>query len=125
MAAGSRYNRRVRPRLEANAPSCESTAMIGASRITLLNDAKLCLRNGRVAQAERFLQQALQNNPQDVEAMTLLGAVAFQVGAWDQADSIFQRCHDLEPREPSHLINLAKVRVTTGRLKDAVAMFDL
>lgn len=55
---------------------------------------------GNFTQAESLYRQILQENPQDAEALHGLGALAYQMGAYDRAIESVQRAIGLNPKNP-------------------------
>ncbi|MGC1196281.1 MAG: tetratricopeptide repeat protein [Geitlerinemataceae cyanobacterium] len=53
---------------------------------------------GNFTQAELLYRQILQDNPEDAEALHGLGAVAYQMGAYDRALEWVQKAIDLSPK---------------------------
>jgi tetratricopeptide (TPR) repeat protein len=62
-----------------------------------LLDAADCLRQGKLSQAERITRDVLRKDPVDVVAIRMLAAIGLQVGQFDDALNLLERCLQLAP----------------------------
>lgn len=80
-------------------------------------------REGRLAQAEAAYRAILAEQPENVDALHLLGVVAFQTGRNELAAELIGRSLSLaEPNAAAHS-NLGNVRAAQGRLDEAVRCY--
>lgn len=83
-----------------------------------------CYKAGDLSQAQELCRGILKNNKRFVEAIHLLGLIAFQNGALDKAASNYKKCINLKPREPRFPYLLAKVYVVQTRFNEALRYLD-
>ncbi len=83
-----------------------------------------CYQAGDLNQAQELCRGILNNNKRFVEAIHLLGLIAFQNGALDKATSNYKKCINLKPREPRFPYLLAKVYVVQTRFEEALRYLD-
>ncbi len=76
---------------------------------------------GRLAEAEQIYQQILSRQPNDAEALHLLGILAYQVNRYDVAADLIRRAIVVNPNIPTYHSNLGKVLADFGQLEAAVA----
>ena len=75
---------------------------------------------GRLHLAERMAREALKENRNNVDAMGLLGAIAYRVGRSDDAIALMSRAAKLMPQVASFHANLCEMFRAGGRLEEAV-----
>jgi protein O-GlcNAc transferase len=80
---------------------------------------------GALSQAEYLYRQILQSNPNDADAMHLLGVVAYQVGQPQEAMPYLQRAVEQRPGEAHFHVNLGLAYRALGRLDEALASYRL
>jgi predicted O-linked N-acetylglucosamine transferase (SPINDLY family) len=76
-------------------------------------------RAGRLPEAEAIYRQVLEAEPENFQALHLLGAAAHQRGAHELAVSLLEKADRLAPARPEILVNLAGALRATGRTADA------
>ncbi|AKM08476.1 tetratricopeptide repeat protein [Pelagerythrobacter marensis] len=86
---------------------------------TLLSDAMNLARSGKLDDAARKLRRVLGENPNQPDALQLLGMVARQRNDHDQAIELFNRSLAARPDQPHVLNNLGNSLLDLGRPFDA------
>jgi tetratricopeptide (TPR) repeat protein len=81
-------------------------------------------RAGRLAEAEAAYRAVLAAEPENVDALHLLGVVAFQTGRLELAAELIGRSLTLAEGNAAAHSNLGNVRTAQGRLEEAVRCFD-
>jgi protein O-GlcNAc transferase len=81
------------------------------------------LQQGRLADAEKLVQDILQRQPSNFEALHLLGVIALQTGRIDGSLGLFAKAIRINPKVPAAHCNLAAALQRLGRHKEAVASF--
>ena len=82
------------------------------------------MQQGRWAQAESHLLQALESEPEDTQALRLLGTVYHLSERGPQALVQLEKAHDLDPHNLSTLLNLGSVYLSAGRSSAAEQCFE-
>src|SRR5947209_8783348 len=77
--------------------------------------------DGRLSEAACIYQAILEHNPDDADALHLLGVVAHQQGDQARAGELIGRALALRPGEAPYYADLAEVYRATGQLERAVA----
>jgi len=75
---------------------------------------------GAPAEATQYLEQAIELQPDYVDALVNLGIVRAGQGATDVAGELFQRAVDADPNHPNALSNLGTYHLQRGAFGDAV-----
>src|SRR5688572_23380593 len=75
---------------------------------------------GQVAQAEQIYRQVLQHDPNNPDALHLLGLIAHHAGVREPAVELMSRAIAVAPNVALYRMNLAKVYRALGRWGDAV-----
>ena len=78
------------------------------------------LQSGRLKEAEALYRQILRAEPENVDALHLLGVAVFQAGRGDEAVGFIERSLDLSPGNADALNNLGQVYEFLDRTDDAV-----
>ena len=78
---------------------------------------------GQFHQAELIYRQILQVDPQNADAIHLLGLIAHQVGRHDMAVDYIQKAVRLRPDFPAAYSNMGNALRSLGRLDQAAASF--
>jgi len=78
---------------------------------------------GRLHEAEALCQQVLAEQPDQADALHLLGIVAFQSGRSDDAMAFIRRSIALNPHRSHFHCNLGLVLASKGRLDEAIATY--
>jgi len=84
-----------------------------------LQSARRLHEAGRLQDAEEAYRRALQADPNDVDALHLLGALLCQTGRFDAAVATMQRAVQCRPSDPVLHNNLGNALKDAGRLKEA------
>ncbi|MBF0587522.1 MAG: tetratricopeptide repeat protein [Magnetococcales bacterium] len=79
---------------------------------------------GDLQQAESIYRQILAADPNQADALNLLGLIALQVEAFDQAIPLIERAIELQPNEAEAHGNLGNAYRETGQLNKAVARYQ-
>jgi tetratricopeptide (TPR) repeat protein len=77
-------------------------------------------RRGQLERASRVYEAALVENPNNPDALHLVGLVALQRGEADRAVQLMGRATALKPTDPSILANLAEAHKAVGQTDRAV-----
>jgi tetratricopeptide (TPR) repeat protein len=78
---------------------------------------------GRLQRAEALYRKALQKDPDDANALHLLGVVAYQCGEVGTALQLIERALPVLPEVPDVHLNYGNALRETGKLADAVASY--
>ena len=84
----------------------ESTS--GIKEASLLEQGMQSVRSGELEEAEKYFRQALELNPNYIEALNNLGAVLTQLERYEEADSILRRAIELDSTYAIGYFNLGK-----------------
>lgn len=90
----------------------------------LVAEGVAALQRGDAAGARRLFQQALQANPNDVDAHTYLGVLADQTSDFIAAERHFAQAARFAPRSPSARNNYGAILLRRGRPREAAAEFE-
>ena len=87
--------------------------------------ASAYLKLGERTKAKEIFQHALALNPNYPDALNNLGALAAQDGRIAEAEALFLRAKEIMgPREMSPYANLGNVYEITGRIQEALRMYE-
>jgi protein O-GlcNAc transferase len=81
-------------------------------------------QQGRLDQAQEIYRQVLQYQPQNSDALHLLGVVAMQKGDNPSAVESINRAIQIQPHHPIYLNNLGNALRQQGRYLDAVGCYQ-
>jgi len=81
-------------------------------------------RAGKLAEAERLYRLVLQGNPRHPDALTLLGTVCLQRGAFAEGIALIDRSLALAPKQPNALVNRGNALSALQRFDEALASYD-
>jgi protein O-GlcNAc transferase len=81
-------------------------------------------RAGRLRDAERIYHRILARNPNDSDALHLLGLVTFQTGDFQGAIGLIREAIRQKPSEPVYYDNLGKIFQAQGRAAQAAECFE-
>lgn len=102
----------------------------GASKVSL-RDYALAWENlaergvpGAAGKAERFLEKAANQRPDDFQILSVLGYVEQERGHDQGAHELYERALKVEPGEISVTANLGAVEAKSGNLRGAVALWE-
>jgi predicted O-linked N-acetylglucosamine transferase (SPINDLY family) len=117
-------------RMLAFAPVCGVVRCAGGGLIKLLGSisplqqAFALHQNGKLAEARTIYRTILERNPNDADALHLLGLIAYQSNELRQADELIAKAIRLDPRNPTFQANSGLVLHALGRLDEAIARHD-
>ena len=86
--------------------------------------ADVCMHLDRLAEAETELTEILGFDPEDVEALRMLGAVYFRQGRRDSADECFHRIEELSPGNDQFRLDVARLHYRAGEYEEAIAQAE-
>lgn len=72
-----------------------------------IEQARSCLKNGQFGEAVEFARQAVDLDPKDPNALTVLGAALSRCDMPDEAQEMFELAIRFEPNNAKHRYNLA------------------
>ena len=104
--------------------SADTHSSHGMAQLTIQQIFDLALqhhRAGRLHEAEQFYRQILDRDPQNADALHLLGVIAHQAGRNDIAADFILRAIALNPRFPEAHSNLSHVLKDMGNPDQAIA----
>lgn len=81
-------------------------------------------QQGKLAQAEKIYQHALQSFPQHSDILNLLGALCSQDNRASEGIRYLEQAVKLQPQHPHYRLNLGQAQVKLGQLKQAIANFN-
>ena len=94
-----------------------------------VEQAAALLKNNRIEEAERELNQLLKAKPNDAAALNLLGTIRAQQGKLDEAEALFTRAVRADNRLAGAHLNLARLHLlrnapekTLAELKEALRL---
>jgi tetratricopeptide (TPR) repeat protein len=90
----------------------------------LLSRAQSAFDAGRLPEARGICEQLLQRNDKNLDALALLGQVAFAQGLFEDAASHVLKLAALRPRDPRPQLMLGDIRTFQGRYDEAVTRYD-
>jgi cytochrome c-type biogenesis protein CcmH/NrfG len=128
-------SRRARKAAEASAANstvedhlASKPAVAGGVPVSLgIAQAYQALQQGNLDQAEALYREAVQSDPQNLDAMLGLATIAAQRGNAQQAIGFYERALELEPRNPVaqagliSIIGQADPHMSEARLKQLIA----
>jgi tetratricopeptide (TPR) repeat protein len=82
------------------------------------------LDSSAIAPAVRLLREALDQAPEHAPALTLLGTLRYETGAFDEAATLLQRAIDADPRAPDRWARAASAHLKAGRPQRAVQVAE-
>ena len=88
-----------------------------------LRNAIAHLDRAEFGQSEHLLRSLLASDPQDAEAIQVLGAVHQAQGLAGEAEALYRQSLILNPSQPNVHSNLGNVLMSQGRLDDAISAF--
>ena len=94
------------------------------SRASAKISAETLFREGKLDQASRDLQAALETNPNDVHALTLLGTVRRKQGEYRQAESLWIKAAQADSTAVAPVENLAKLYAEEEHTDIAVQAYE-
>ena len=89
----------------------------------LLQAAYAHHREGRQAEAAAIYRQVLEISPEEVNALSFLGAILLAGGQLDDAEALFEKLRSIQPRDAFALHNLGRIRQARDRDREAVDLF--
>ncbi|HWA83123.1 MAG TPA: tetratricopeptide repeat protein [Fimbriimonadaceae bacterium] len=88
-----------------------------------LRQAKQLYRSGRLSQAAILAGFCLRRNPDDADAMQLLGSIQFQSGQTEAGRALVERSVAIDPTNPDAWNNLGLIRHLAGEDAGALEAF--
>jgi tetratricopeptide (TPR) repeat protein len=88
-----------------------------------LNDAKAKLTHGDLAGAETSLWTVLGSNPNDEEALTLLGVIRARQNRFAEAEALFRRALQINPQSLAAHRDLGNALAQEDKLDEALEQF--
>ncbi|MBF0524839.1 MAG: tetratricopeptide repeat protein [Deltaproteobacteria bacterium] len=81
--------------------------------------------NGLPETAVTYFKQVVTINPRVHDAHNYLGVLHCRLEQWAEAESAFARAFELNPKSIGPLFNVARMYENTGRIDDAVNIFEV
>ena len=91
---------------------------------TMLDQGRQHHQAGRLTEAERCYQLALDMAPGQPDALHLLGLLAYRVNRFDQAIDLISQALEETPSNPLYWFNLGVVTQRAGRKEEAVRAYE-
>ena len=85
--------------------------------------AKISVKDGRLAVAERALEEVRRLRPTNPKVIETVGETLNLLGDHEEAEKFFDLLNQQLPDNPSTLMHLGTVRVALGKIDDAVTLF--
>jgi tetratricopeptide (TPR) repeat protein len=80
-------------------------------------------REGRLQEAERAYRTVLRSNPRNVDALRLLGRMAYGAGRLEEAERLLRRAVEQAPDFVGAVVDLARVLRETHHYEESIAWF--
>src|SRR5262245_15533023 len=97
---------------------------IDVEPVGLLNAAIAHHRAGRFAEAERGYESVLALDPENVDALNMLGVIKAMKNHLEQAEQLIAKALQRAPKAPLVLLNYGNVLSAQGRELDALENYD-
>ncbi len=81
-------------------------------------------REGRLEEAERLYREVIRDNPENIDAMRMLGRVAVSAGRQVDAERLFRRVVTLAPDFVGALVDLGRVLKDQNYFEEAIECFE-
>lgn len=81
-------------------------------------------KEGRLKQAEQLYREVLREQPGNVDALRLMGNIAFQAGRIYEAERLFRRAVTYAPDFVAAIVDLGRALKEQGRLEEAIETFE-
>lgn len=107
----------------AQAQTAATSTARSSSSSAAMNEAKSKLAHGDVTGAEASLWNVLGANPNDEEALTLLGAIRGRQHRFAEAEALFRRVLQINPQSVAALRGLGSALVEQDKLDEALEEF--
>ena len=88
-----------------------------------LQEAMAFCQVGRIDEAERICQQALHSDPDNVDALHLLGVIAYQVGKYDVAVDLITRAIEINSGQSLFFNSLGLILREQAKLEEAIEAY--
>jgi tetratricopeptide (TPR) repeat protein len=88
-----------------------------------LQEAVALHQSGKLAEAEKIYRSLLATEPNQVDALALLGALLDKIGDHEEGIALIARAIELDPKAPLFRIHLGNALMNANRMKEAVAAF--
>jgi len=99
------------------------TQDVNAQTRSLLTAAKTQVEHGDLQDAERLLWSVLSSEPENQEALALLGSIRVRQQRYLESEALFQRLLQLNPKSVAASTNLANSLAAQGKLDQAIEQY--
>jgi tetratricopeptide (TPR) repeat protein len=101
------------------------SSLLEAQAKSLTNaSVETLIREGKLEQADHDLQATLRKNPNDVHALTLLGAVRRKRGKYKLAEDLWVKAAQADSKMLEPIEDLAELYAEEDRFDDAVPLYE-
>ena len=114
----------VRMRSRKGADAAYAEYFYASTKDPVLRDAMTAWRENRLDDARAILIEHLKTDPDDVNALKLMGEVALKSGRVVRAEEFFRRCVELAPDFPAARFRYATLLMTQNKPQEAIAQVD-
>jgi tetratricopeptide (TPR) repeat protein len=104
--------------------SVVNSSGLASSGGPLLEEGIAFQKNGQLRRAEEIYRQILQGDPNNADALHLLGTIAFRAGKPADAISLIHKAIQKEPRNPHFYNNCGPALRELGRFDEAVVCYQ-
>ena len=109
---------------EASAAEASTQFLLSTSQEPALVRAVQYLKAGKIGPAERLARDYLKENPTNVIAIRLLADIGIQIGVFDDAEKLLERCLELDPEFSLAQLNYTDVLRRREKLGAALEQID-
>ena len=88
-----------------------------------LAQAAECFKEGRLEEAEKIYREVIRKNPNNVDAMRLMGILAARLKRIGAAEKFFRKAIEIAPDFTGVIVDLGKLLQEDGRFEDAISSF--
>src|SRR5262249_26643915 len=92
--------------------------------VSMLKNALALHQRGQLEEAASLYHQIIAQNPQQADAMHLLGLIELQTGKPSAALDLIEQAIKIEPNDPAAFSNRGNALQVLQRFEDALASYD-
>src|SRR5215467_14103376 len=109
--------------LRVEAPALAQSSKARSTPASPLAEATAQISKHNLQSAEDSIWQVLSTDPNNIEALLLLGIVRGEQQRYPEAEALFQRVLQLDPKSATAHLNLGKTYLTENKIPEATDQY--